>query len=282
MNFHNKTVEIFIPDNSPIQQAFSRTTHLAIAAHQDDIELFAVGPVLECYRKSDKWFTGVILTDGRGSPRNGIYKDLSDDEMRSVRYKEQKKAALIGEYSAVILLDYPSSVIKDSSRMDVVDDILVLLKATRPKNVYTHNLADKHDSHVASVLRVIQSIRRLPQSEKPEKLYGCSVWRSLDWVLDNEKVITDLSSHKNLQTTLLEAYDSQIKGGKRYDLAALGHRRANATFYESHEVDSASGLSYSMDLTPLIIDHDQDVIKYVEGFIQRFATDVANRIELFQ
>ena len=282
MNFHNKTAEIFIPDSSPIQQALSRTTHLAIAAHQDDIELFAAGPVLECFQKPDKWFTGVVLTDGRSSPRNGIYKDLSDDDMRSVRFEEQKKAAFIGEYSAVVLLDYPSSVIKDGSRMDVVDDILALLKATHPKHVYTHNLADKHDSHVASALRVIQSLRRLSESEKPEKLYGCAVWRSLDWVLDEEKVIIDLSSRKNLQTALLKAYDSQIMGGKRYDLATLGRRRANATFYESHKVDSASGLAYSMDLTPLIIDHDQDVIKFIEGFIHRFANDVAMRIELFQ
>ena len=40
------------------------------------------------------------LTDGRGSPRDDLYKDYTDEEMRVVRIKEQKKAAIIGEYAA--------------------------------------------------------------------------------------------------------------------------------------------------------------------------------------
>ena len=41
----------------------------------------------------------------------------------------------------------------------------------------------------------------------------------------------------------------QIAGGKRYDLASMGRRRANATYWGSHGVDETTGLSYGMDMT---------------------------------
>jgi LmbE family N-acetylglucosaminyl deacetylase len=278
MDFHQKTAEIYIPDGSPMEKAISRTTHLCIAAHQDDIEMMSIAPILACYKQTDQWFTGVVATDGRGAPRAGIYANYTDDEIRSIRAEEQKKAALVGEYAAQILLDYPSKMIKDSSKSEPLDDFKTLLKATVPRFVYTHNLADKHDTHVGVALRVIQAIRELPKAKRPEKLYGCELWSGLDWMMDSEKVTFDTSAHKNLQTALVEVFESQIAGGKRYDLAALGRRRANATFFQSHEVDSSEGMSYAMDLTPLIVDDDLDPLEFTQGFIHRFADDVANRM----
>ena len=49
-------------------------------------------------------FTGVVVTDGRGSPRDDLYKDYTDEEMRLVRFKEQRKAAVVGEYAAQVIL----------------------------------------------------------------------------------------------------------------------------------------------------------------------------------
>ena len=177
MNFHLTTAEIFVPDGLLAEKALARTTHLCIAAHQDDIEIMAAGPVLDCFQREDKWFSGVVVTDGRGSPRDGIYEHYNDEEMRLVRFKEQRKAATIGEYAAQIMLDYPSKVVKDASHRSPVEDIASLLKYTQPQFVLTHNMADKHDTHVAVALRVVAAIRSLPEDERPLKLYGCEVWR---------------------------------------------------------------------------------------------------------
>src|SRR5512134_1996228 len=116
MNLHLPTAEIFVPDGLPVEQALARTTHLCVAAHQDDIEIMAAQPILECFQRKDRWFTGVVVTDGRGSPRNGIYEEYTDEEMRAVRFKEQRKAALVGEFSAQVMLDIPSGLVKDASR----------------------------------------------------------------------------------------------------------------------------------------------------------------------
>ena len=279
MNFHLPTAEIFIPDGLPVEAALARTTHLCISAHQDDTEIMAAQPILECFQREDKWFTGVVVTDGRGSPRSGLYEKYSDEEMRLVRFKEQRKAAIVGEYAAQVILDFPSKVVKDGEDPSPIEDLISLLKAARPQIVFTHNLADKHDTHVAVALRVIAAIRSLPQDEHPQKLYGCEVWRGLDWMTDADKTCLDLSQQENLQAALLGVYDSQISGGKRYDLATLARRRANATYFESHGVDVTTGLSFAMDMTPLLAEVNKPPLDLAQEFIHRFAQEVAERLQ---
>jgi len=278
MKFHLPTAQSFVPDGVPLEQALARTTYLGVSAHQDDIEIMAAKPILECYAQPDRWFTGVVVGDGRGSPRADLYADYSDDAMQAVRITEQKKAAYVGDYSAIVMLDYPSKAIKSPADPNPLADLVQILKAARPEAVYTHNPADKHDTHVAVVLRVVEAIRALPADQRPKHLYGCEVWRDLDWMTDEDKVPLDVSSHENLQAALLGVYDSQIAGGKRYDLATMGRRKANATYFASHGVDTAAGLNFAMDLTPLIQDDSLDVLAVVKGFIERFAQEVEKRI----
>ncbi len=279
MHFHLDTAVLFVPDGLAEEQALARTTHMAISAHQDDIEIMAAAPILECFQQPDRWFTGVVVTDGRGSPRDSLYKDYSDEEMRLVRFKEQKKAAVIGEYAAQVILDYPSKVVKDGKSQEPVEDLARLMRAARPQFVYTHNLADKHDTHVATALKVVAALRSLPAAERPQKLYGCEVWRDLDWMVDEDKVGFDLSQHESLQAALVGVYDSQIAGGKRYDLASIGRRKANATYFASHGVDTTLGLTYAMDLTRLLSEPLVDPAAFVQEHIQRFARDVADRFK---
>ena len=277
MKLNLDTAEIFVPDALSVKQALARTTHMGIGAHQDDLEIMAYIGILKCFHQDGEWFCGVVVTDGSGSPRDDVYKDYTDQAMRLVRCEEQKKAAVVGEYAAQVLLDYPSKAAKDSSNEAPVGDLRLLLKAARPRIVYTHNLADKHDTHVAVALRVIEAIRGLPEAERPERLYGGEVWRDFDWMVDADKVAFDCSAHSNLQAALLGVFDSQISGGKRYDLATMGRRRAHATYHASHGTDVSTGTIFAMDLTPLIYG-DKSPQAYVQEYIDRFAQEVAERL----
>ena len=280
--FHQESAEIFVPDGLAPGQALERTTHMGIGAHQDDLEIMAVDGILKCFQRDDRWFCGVVVTDGGGSPRDKLYASFSDAEMRAVRRREQKKAAAIGDYGAQVLLDYPSAAVKRPGAGAVVDDLERLIKAARPQVVYTHNLADKQDTHVAVALRVIEAIRRLPGTERPARLLGCEVWRDLDWLVDADKVLFDLSARENLQAALLGVFDSQISGGKPYALATMGRRRAHATFHQSHRTDTATGMGLAMDLTPLIEEPGCSVQAHVRAFIERLAQDVMARIAEFE
>jgi LmbE family N-acetylglucosaminyl deacetylase len=278
MNFTMPGAGIFVPDGKPIDEALGRTTHLAVGAHPDDLEIMAYHGILQCFGRDDKWFAGVVLTNGSGSPRDDLYADYTDEDMQKVRRIEQRKAAVIGEYAAVVMLDYPSSAVKDPKNTDTIEDLRKVLSAARPEVVYAHNLADKHDTHVASALRTIEAIRMMPADARPRMLYGCEVWRDLDWMIDEDKVPFDVGAHPNLSAALLGVYDSQICGGKRYDLATIGRRTANATYFASHGVDVTTQMTFAMDLTPLIADDSVSVGEFVADRIRRFADEVAARL----
>lgn len=278
MKFENANARIFIPDNDKEENALAKTTHLAISAHQDDIELMAYHGILQCFGRKDVWFTGVVTADGAGSPRDGLYKDYTDDDMKAVRIVEQNKAAFVGEYAAMLQLGYTSKQIKTPDNEQIVDEYVKIFRATKPKYVYTHNLADKHDTHCGVVTKVIKALRKLDKNERPEKVFGCEVWRDLDWVNDEQKVVFDLSEHPNIAAGLVSVFDSQICGGKRYDLAAQGRRTAHATYAASHGCDNATGLGYAMDLTPLIEDDSLDMADYVLSYIDAFKKDVRDRL----
>ena len=270
----------YIPDGTEEQKAIERTTHLAIAAHQDDIEFMAYAPVAGCFGNQDKWFGAIVVTDGAGSPRSGLYADYTDEQMKEVRVVEQKKAAMVGEYGFLAMLSHPSKEVKDAGNIKIIEELADLIRKAKPKYLYTHNLADKHETHVATALKVIAALRRLSPGERPEKVYGCEVWRDLDWICDDEKVYLDCGVHPNLMRCLSAVFDSQIAGGKRYDLAAEGRRLANATFSASHACDTYSALNYAMDLTPLM-NESVDIANYIAGYIDRFKVNVKETIGRF-
>ena len=279
MQLHNDQADFFVPDGIEPEAALARTTHLCISAHQDDIEIMAYHGIAECFGLEDRWFSGVVVTNGAGSPRSGIYGAYTDEQMQKVRLLEQRKAAYVGEYAAQVQLGFTSGQVKNPKETVVIEDLKKILLAARPRIVYLHNLADKHDTHVAVSLRSIAALRALRGEYKPEKVYGCEVWRDLDWLPDAEKQVLPCSARSNVAAALVGVFDSQVSGGKRYDLATAGRRLAHATYYASHGTDEESAINFAMDLTPLIDHPEMPVADYVLGVVDRFRADVERRLK---
>jgi LmbE family N-acetylglucosaminyl deacetylase len=276
MNFQNAHARFFVPDAAA--DPLGRITHLGIGAHPDDLEFMAFHGILACYHSDSLWFGGVTCADGAGSARTGPYARFSDARMRETRAREQENAAAVGRYAAMIQLGYPSSAVRGSADPGLKEDIKRIIEASRPQVVYTHNPADKHETHVGVAVTALQAMRELPAEMRPGAVHGCEVWRGLDWMPDEDKIAHDVSAHENLAAALNGLFDSQIAGGKRYDLAALGRRRANATFFESHSPDAARMISFAMDLTPLVADPSLSIPDYVCGYIAKFAADVRGKL----
>src|SRR5512140_4019971 len=123
MKFENATADLYVPDGLEPSAALQRTTHLCVSAHQDDIEIMAYHGIAECFGRNDRWFTGVVVTNGAGSPRAGIYGQYTDEEMQKVRLREQRKAAYVGEYACQIQLGYSSGAVKDPGQSGVTKDL---------------------------------------------------------------------------------------------------------------------------------------------------------------
>ena len=280
MKLSSPAADLYVPDRRPLAAALARTTHLCLAAHQDDIEILAYHGISAAFAR--RTFAGVVITDGGGSPRAGKFARFTDEQMKIARRMEQRRAARLGHYGAMLQLAHPSAVVKDSRRPEVVADIAAILRATTPDVVYLHNPADKHDTHIACFWRCLEALRSLPVRLRPKAVYGCEVWRNLDWLVDTDKVVLDDSANPKLAAKLIGAFVSQIAGGKRYDLAIAGRRLANATFHTSHATDRANALTWAMDLTPLVRDPKLSVEKYTLGYLDRLRADVAARLRKFK
>lgn len=253
--------EVFIPDGISWEAAFARVTHLVVAAHADDVELMAWHAILNA-----GGLCAVIVTGG--------------GELRDTRLLEQKRVAARGAYAMVIWLDHASADVKQAACPGLASDLSAVLSAVRARVLYTHNLADKHDTHVAVALHTVRALRANPSAV--ERVLGCEVWRALDWLQAEDKVALDVSGGEDRIMPLIGAFDSQIAGGKRYDLAAAGRKRANATFLDSHAIDRATAMEYAMDLTPLVRDPTLDVTAWTLQFVERFARDVEARLSAWK
>jgi len=281
MKFHNPNASVFVPDGKAAEEAFRRVTHLGIGAHQDDLEIMAFHGIEQCFNSPDCSFGAVTCTNGGGSPRAGEYAAYSDADMAALRRREQEKAAVIGNYGVLVQLNYTSAEVKSVKDGHVQDDLAKILKAVRPEIVYTHNPADKHDTHVAVVLTALAAIRALAPADRPKVVFGCEVWRNLDWMSDEDKVPMAVGAHEGLAMALIGIYDSQVAGGKRYDIATLGRRHANATYFQSHETDETDQLWFAMNLTPLVKDDSLDIAGFVLGHIDKFRRDAADKIRKY-
>ena len=279
MKLSHPGADIFVPDAAvSVEAALARTTHLGIGAHQDDLEIMAYHGIAECFGRTDRWFSGVVVTDGAKSPRSGAYAAYTDEQMKDVRRAEQRKAAAMGEYSIQIQLGHPAERTKDPRNTDVPADLRAIFSAARAEVVYLHQPADKHDAHIAVLAHSLAALRALPAAERPKRVLGCEVWRDLDWMCDAEKQALDVSAHPNLAAALISVFDSQVAGGKRYDRATVGRRLAHATYHEALATDRSQALTFAMDLTPLVQDPTLSVRDYTRGCIERFRRDVDERL----
>ena len=278
MHFSRPDSDVFVPAGGDPSVALARVTHLCVAAHQDDIEIMAHAAICDCLEQPGKAFGGVVVTNGAGSPRSGPYAGYTDEQMLAVRREEQRRAATLGRYAIQLQLAHPSADVKRTGQAGLAADLAAVFTGCAPEVVYLHNPTDKHDTHVAVLARCLEALRTLPPARRPRRVLGCEVWRDLDWLVDADKVALDSGRQPELAQELLRAFDSQVAGGKRYDLAVAGRRAAHATFHTSHATDRYAGITWALDLTPLLAAGAPDLAAFTLGAIDRFHEEVRDRL----
>jgi len=278
----NVGADIFVPDGVSIDEALARTTHLAIGAHHDDLEIAAYPAIERCFENPDYWFAGVVVTDGRGSSRTGPYENYSDDEMRDIRRREQMRAAMLGDYSVVIQLDYRSSEIKGGINDELVADLELILSAAGAEEVTSHQPLDRHATHIAVFYHALEALRRLPVEQRPNAFLGAEVWGKLDWLSSTQKLTLNSGRREHLAQALIGVFDSQITGGKRYDLGEIGHRHANATYGESHSSDEYTQASLAVDLSGLLGGSEVSARQFALNAVERFRYETEQRLSTWE
>ena len=272
LKFSHSSARVSSPSGKPVD--WSSVTHLAIGAHPDDLEFMAGHGIVQCMsqvmdKNSKRGFAGVTVASG-----------AEDQVLKEVRRKEQEEAARLGDYKAIVTLDHLSRELKLGNRTALVEDLKEILSQVRLEVLYTHNPMDKHDTHVAVCVSVIEALRALPADRHPKLVYGCEVWRGLDWLIDQQKSILDVSAGEDLLRDLMKVYKSQL-ADKAYDEAVMGRKRSNATFLDARAKDQMKYCEYALDMTPLIRDPNLSVMGWVGSHLQAFGDDVNQRLKRF-
>ncbi len=249
---------------------------LCVSAHQDDCEIMAIDGILKGYYSKQYSFALIETTDGAGSARKGKFQNCSDEEMKRIRILEQQQAGEIGKYNAIYMLNYSSKEAKDKDNRQIEKDYLAVIRELKPQVIYTHSVLDKHPTHLAVALKLINALRKLPKEERPKTVYGCEVWRGLDWVDDGRKIGFDVSQNPHLQKALIDVFASQVAGGKAYTKASIGRRYQNATYYQSHSVDRHKMVAYAIDMTLLIKDESLSIKDFALSFADDLKAEIAN------
>lgn len=268
--------EIFVPAGTDAEQALAATTHLGVAAHPDDLEIMAIDGILKGYDGGGNVFSGIVLTNGSGAPRGGKFAGLNGAGLAALRKEEQKEAARVGRYGALVFMNYTSQDVKQ--RSGIVESIAKAIAAARPRVIYTHSLLDAHLTHSAAAWRVVQALRSLPEELIPEHVYGCEVWRGMEWLPARWRVAFDCSRRQKLQRQLLKVFRTQIESGKRYDRAVPGRRAANATFDRPDAADQARATAYALDMTPLARDKGLSARAFLQEILRDFEQDVLSAL----
>jgi LmbE family N-acetylglucosaminyl deacetylase len=271
--FHNPGADFFVPDGRPPDEALARVTHVGVGAHADDLELMAFHGIAHCLATPGAWFGGAVASDGARAPRTGRFSGLGDRELREVRRAEQRAAAQRGRYAAVAQLDYPSPAVV-AGDAHLVDDLFTFLDAARPRVVYTHDPGDRHATHVATCAATVAALRRLPAEWRPARVYGCEVWRSLDWLAEEDLVRLDVSGHDETWRALLACFPSQTEGARPYERGALGRAQANAVFSEARAAGGGGGVWLALELTPLLRDETLTLSEFVSERVERFRAEL--------
>ena len=262
----------------PSSRKEGNVKYLCICAHQDDGEIMAIDGILKGYYSRKYSFALAVTADGGGSARSGEFADYTYEMMKKVRIEEEKEASEIGKYHSLYLLNYSSKEIKQKENDEIVNDYIEIIKELKPEIIYTHSLLDKHPTHIGVVLKVIEALRKLPKEYQPKHLYGCEVWRGLDWIDDSKKIGFDVSRNEKLQKQLLNVFKSQIAGGKAYTKASIGRRYSNATYYQSHSIDAYKMISYAIEMNPLIINKSADIKDFCLSFVKDLENDILKNI----
>ena len=271
MKFSKPTPRYSSPTVWPTTTPSARVTHLGIGAHQDDLEIMAFHGIQKCFTSKELWFGAVTSTDGAGSPRAGEYAAWSDADMAALRRREQEKAAVLGNYGALVQLNYTSAEVKDVGTGRLKADLVKILKLCRPRSS-TRDPGRRARHARGRRLHGARGHARARPGRTPDDGLQRGLARPRLDGRRGQGPHYDISRREALSIGLIGVYDSQVEGGKRSTWIPAGAGPTPATSMARN--DEADELWFAMDLTPLVRDAKLDVGRCVLGHIDKFQASV--------
>lgn len=190
---------------------------ICLVANITDIEVLGAGGVIDSLYNPNKSFVGVVAYNPKGVPNAGLYSLYNPQDMIRIRQGEQQKAANIGSYNSVYLLNHEEG--EEDIEENIISDFVGLIKAYKPEVIYTYSPFELDPTKIAIMKCVIIALSRIVDDYSPKAVYGVYTEGSLTFVPLDKLVDLGVESKIGFAYSLLDVYDSASEAGEILDPA---------------------------------------------------------------
>ena len=187
---------------------------LIFAAHPDDEVLGCGGTISHHRKKGDK--VGVCyLSEGVSSRFEYIKKNEWNKEVQ-LRKDMAAKASSILDFQIIKFLDLPNLRMEDQSKLELVKEILKIIKTFNPDIVYVNFPGDLNTDHQVTFKTVFTALR--PHPNNNVKILRCyEVLSSTDWSANidepkfNPDTYIDITQFVDKKMESVDAYIDEMR-----------------------------------------------------------------------
>ncbi len=187
---------------------------LIFAAHPDD-EVLGCGGTIAYHRKKGDVVGVCYLSEGVSSRFNYIKKNEWKNE--SLLRKDMAiKASSILDFQIIKFLDLPNLRMEDQSKLEIVKDILCIIKAFNPEIVYVNFPGDLNTDHQVTFKTVFTALR--PHPSNNVKILRCyEVLSSTDWSANIDEptfkpdTYVDITDFVEKKIESISAYEKEMR-----------------------------------------------------------------------
>lgn len=183
---------------------------LGFAVEAGDLEVIASSHISDVICDGHRSFVGVITRTPHDVEAVGAYSGFDADEMVTVRLHEAQKAANIGSYQALYLLNYGELA---EPSPELVADYRDLLVTYRSDIVFTYSPLDRNREHLVSLKALLQAVNSLEAEQRPAHIYAVNTGGDLGQLLAEELVDLDYDARLPLIESMLSVYVSLAEAG---------------------------------------------------------------------
>lgn len=209
----NKNAMKYVPTSAKDGSIVS----MCLAANITDVEILGSGGIIDSLYNPNKSFVGVVAYAPTEIPNAGLYSLYNPQDMIRIRQEEQQKAANIGSYNSVFLLNHNNE--EEEVVESIINDFVGLIKAYKPEIIYTFSPFDLDPAKIEIMKCVIIALSRIVDDYRPKAVYGVYTEGSLSFVPLTQLVDLGIETKIGFAYSLLNVYDSASEALEALDPA---------------------------------------------------------------
>lgn len=188
----------------PTSNKKGKQVAMGFAVEAGELESISCAHISDVLCDGNRSFVGVITRTPHDVLACGQYVGYSEDDMISIRLHEAIKAANIGSYQSLYLLNDGEL---EEVTEELVNDYYDLLITYKPDIVYTYSPFDTSHEHIVSLKALLMALNKL-EGYYPEHIYAVNFDFDGEIFDEDDIVNLDITTRFDVIESMLGVYVS--------------------------------------------------------------------------